>query len=187
MRRSIPEIPVRLVNTKGELVASILPSFSNVAIGSGFAVPTSMSKPIYESLVKNGKVVRGFLGVSIQDLSQDLAKSFGIKDAKGALVSDVKDEGPADQAGITQGDIITTYQGVPVEDAVALQRQVTKTAVGRKWTVRVIRGPRERRDRDDREQPESVKTARAETGETDYAFAGWPSRISIGTQPRTRG
>ena len=82
-----------------------------------------MSKPIYESLVKNGKVVRGFLGVSIQDLNQDLAKSFGIKDAKGALVSDVKDDSPADQAGLKQGDIITTYQGAPVEDAVALQRR----------------------------------------------------------------
>jgi serine protease Do len=132
-----------------------------------------MSKPIYESLIKHGKVVRGFLGVSIQDLSQDLAKSFGIKDAKGALVSDVKDEGPADQAGLKQGDIITTYQGSPVEDAVALQRQVTKTSVGTKVTVRVIRDGHEK----DLtvtigEQSEATKTAKAETGETDYAFAG---------------
>jgi serine protease Do len=164
-----------LVNTKGELVGINTAIFSQTGgyQGVGFAVPTSMSKPIYESLVKNGKVVRGFLGVSIQDLSQDLAKSFGIKDAKGALVSDVKDESPAGQGGLKQGDIITTYQGSTVEDAVALQRQVTKTAVGTKVIVRVIRDGHEK----DLtvtigEQPDTTKVAKAETGVTDYAFAG---------------
>jgi len=164
-----------LVNTKGELVGINTAIFSQTGgyQGVGFAVPTSMSKPIYESLVKNGKVVRGFLGVSIQDLNQDLAKSFGIKDEKGALVSDVKDESPAGQAGLKQGDIITTYQGSPVEDAVTLQRQVTKTAVGTKVIIRVIR---EGHEKDLTvtigEQPETTKIAKAETGETDYAFAG---------------
>lgn len=164
-----------LVNTKGELVGINTAIFSQTGgyQGVGFAVPTSMSKPIYESLLKNGKVVRGFLGVSIQDLNQELAKSFGIKDAKGALVSDIKDDGPAGQAGLKQGDIITTYQGSPVEDATALQRQVTKTPVGTKVTVRVIRDGHEK----DLtvtigEQTETTKTAKTETGETDYAFAG---------------
>ena len=164
-----------LVNTRGELVGINTAIFSQTGgyQGVGFAVPTSMSKPIYESLVKNGKVVRGFLGVSIQDLTQDLAKSFDLKDAKGALVSDVKDEGPADQAGLKQGDIVRMYQGSPVEDAAALQRQVTKTVVGTKVTIRVIRDGRER----DLtvtigEQPDSTKIAKAETGDTDYAFAG---------------
>src|SRR6476469_1466168 len=97
-----------LVNTKGELVGINTAIFSQTGgyQGVGFAVPTSMSKPIYESLVTNGKVVRGFLGVSIQDLNPELAKSVGIKDAKGALVSDVKDDGPAGKAGLKQGDII---------------------------------------------------------------------------------
>lgn len=164
-----------LVNTKGELIGINTAIFSQTGgyQGVGFAVPTSMSKPIYESLVKNGKVVRGFLGVSIQDLNLDLAKSFGIKDAKGALVSDVKEEGPADQAGLKQGDIITTYQGSPVEDAVALQRQVTKTSVGTKVTVRVIRDGHEKDVTVTiGEQAETTKTARAESAETDYAFAG---------------
>jgi serine protease Do len=164
-----------LVNTRGELVGINTAIFSQTGgyQGVGFAVPTSMSKPIYESLVKNGKVVRGFLGIGIQDLNQDLAKSFGIKDAKGALVSDVKDESPADQAGLKQGDIIVAYQGSPVEDAVALQRMVTRTAVGTKVPVRVIRDGHEK----DLtvtigEQPETTKIAKAETGEGDYAFAG---------------
>ena len=141
--------------------------------GVGFAVPTSMSKPIYESLVKNGKVVRGFLGVSIQDLNQDLAKSFDIKDAKGALVCDVKDEGPAGQAGLKQGDIIMAYQGSPIEDAGALQWQVTKTTVGTKVTIRVIRDGHEKDIAVTiGEQLDSTKIVKAEIGETDYAFAG---------------
>jgi serine protease Do len=164
-----------LVNTKGELVGINTAIFSQTGgyQGVGFAVPTSMSKPIYDSLVKHGKVVRGFLGVSIQDLTQDLATSFGLKDAKGALVSDVKDESPAGQAGLKQGDIITTYQDSPVEDAVALQRQVTKTAVGTKVTVRVIRDGHEKDFTVTiGEQPDTTKIAKPETGETDYAFAG---------------
>jgi serine protease Do len=164
-----------LVNTKGELVGINTAIFSQTGgyQGVGFAVPTSMSKPIYESLVKNGKVVRGFLGVSIQDLTHDLAKSFGIKDGKGALISDIGDESPADQAGLKQGDIVTTYQGSPIEDAVALQREVTKTAVGTKVTVQVVRDGHEKQlTVTIGEQPETTKIAKAEAGETGYAFAG---------------
>ncbi|HSA61186.1 MAG TPA: DegQ family serine endoprotease [Nitrospiraceae bacterium] len=164
-----------LVNTKGELVGINTAIFSQTGgyQGVGFAVPTTMSKPIYESLVKDGKVVRGFLGVGIQDLTQDLAKSFGITKTKGALVSDVKEGSPADQAGLKQGDIITAYQGSPVEDAVALQRLVTRTAVGTKVMVTVIRDGHEKELAVIiREQQESSKIAKTETGEPEYAFAG---------------
>ncbi|HSN03821.1 MAG TPA: DegQ family serine endoprotease [Nitrospira sp.] len=164
-----------LVNTRGELVGINTAIFSQTGgyQGVGFAVPTSMGKPIYESLIKTGKVVRGYLGVGIQDLSQDLAKSFGIRDAKGALVSDVKEESPADQAGLKQGDVIISYQGSLVEDAVALQRLVTRTAVGTKVPVKVIRDGREK----DltvtiAEQPDTTRIAKADQTEADYAFAG---------------
>jgi serine protease Do len=164
-----------LVNTRGELVGINTAIFSQTGgyQGVGFAVPTSMSKPIYESLVKNGKVVRGFLGISIQDLNQDLAKSFGITDGKGALVSEVKDDSPADRGGLKQGDVLTSYQGSPVEDAVALQRMVTRTTVGTKVPVTVIRDGREKEFTITiGEQPEAAQTAKVETGEKDYAFAG---------------
>ncbi len=164
-----------LVNTKGELVGINTAIFSQTGgyQGVGFAVPTSMARPIYDSLVKNGKVIRGFLGIGIQDLTQDLAKSFGIQDAKGALVSDVREASPAEQAGIKQGDVITSYQGSPVEDAVALQRMVTKTVVGTKATVKVIRDGHEKElSVTISEQPDTTKIAKAETGEKDYAFAG---------------
>lgn len=164
-----------LVNTRGELVGINTAIFSQTGgyQGVGFAVPTSMGKPIYESLIKTGKVVRGYLGVGIQDLSQDLAKSFGIKNAKGALVSDVKEESPADQAGLKQGDVITAYHGSPVEDAVTLQRLVTRTVVGAKVPVKVIRDGHEK----DLtvtigEQLDTAKVAKAETGGADYALAG---------------
>jgi len=164
-----------LVNTKGELVGINTAIFSQSGgyQGVGFAVPTSMSKPIYESLIKTGKVVRGYLGIGIQDLNQDLAKSFGITDAKGALVSEVKEDSPADRAGLKQGDVITSYQGSPVEDAVALQRMVTRTGVGTKVTVNVSReGHAKELGITIGEQPDTAKVAKAETGEKDYAFAG---------------
>jgi len=164
-----------LVNSSGELVGINTAIFSQTGgyQGVGFAVPTSMSKPIYESLIKNGKVVRGFLGIGIQDLNQDLAKSFSTKDTKGALVSDVKEDSPADQAGLKQGDIIVAFQGSPVEDAVALQRMVTKTVVGTKVPVKVIRDGHEKElTVTIGEQPETTRIAKAETGEGDYAFAG---------------
>jgi len=164
-----------LVNTKGELVGINTAIFSQSGgyQGVGFAVPTSMSKPIYESLIKTGKVVRGFLGIGIQDLNQDLAKSFGVKDAKGALVSDVREDGPAEKGGMKQGDVITSYQNSPVEDAVALQRMVTRTAVGTRVPVKVMRDGHEKElTITIGELPETTQTAKAEKEEKQYAFAG---------------
>jgi serine protease Do len=164
-----------LVNTKGELVGINTAIFSQSGgyQGVGFAVPTSMGQPIYESLVKHGKVVRGFLGIGIQDLNQDLAKSFDLTDRKGALVTEVKEESPAEQGGLKQGDVITSYQNSPVDDAVALQRLVTKTPVGSKVPLKVMRNGQEK----DLtvtvgEQPGEQKVARADEEAKEFAFAG---------------
>jgi serine protease Do len=134
-----------LVNTAGELVGinTAIISQTGGYQGVGFAVPASMTKPVFESLVSNGKVVRGFLGIGIQDLNQDLAKSFGLKDPKGALVTNVAEESPADKAGIKQGDVIVAFQGSSIEDAAALQRAVARTPVGTKAALRVIRNGHE--------------------------------------------
>lgn len=187
-----------LVNTRGELVGINTAIFSQTGgyQGVGFSVPTSMGKPIYESLIKNGKVVRGYLGVGIQDLNQDLAKSFGIKHAQGALVSDVKEGGPADHAGVQQGDVVISYQGSVVEDAVALQRMVTRTGVGSKVSVKVIRDGHEK----DLmitigEQPDTAEIAKAEAAQDeDYAFAGVAvqdldrnTARELGIEGKTRG
>ena len=164
-----------LVNTKGELVGINTAIFSQSGgyQGVGFAVPTSMGQPIYESLVKQGKVVRGYLGIGIQDLNQDLAKSFGVTNGKGALVTDVKEDSPADHAGLQQGDVIVSYQASPVEDAVALQRLVTKTIVGSKVPMKILRDGREKDlNVTIAEQPGDPKIAKAEGDEKEYAFAG---------------
>ena len=132
-----------------------------------------MGQPIYDSLVKNGKVVRGYLGIGIQDLNQDLAKSFGVTHTKGALITDVKEDSPAHHAGLRQGDVITSYQGSPVEDAVALQRFVTKTTVGSKVPMRVMRDSHEKElTVTIGEQPGEGKIAKTGGDEKEYAFAG---------------
>lgn len=164
-----------LVNTRGELVGINTAIFSQSGgyQGVGFAVSTTMAKPIYESLVKSGKVVRGYLGISIQDLNQDLAKSFNIKDSKGALISDVRDDGPAERAGLKQGDVIIEYHGTPVEDGVALQRLVTRTSVGTKVPLKVIREGHElEMTVKIGEQPDEAKVAKMEKAETDSSLFG---------------
>jgi serine protease Do len=165
-----------LVNTKGELIGINTAIFSQSGgyQGVGFAVPTSMAKPVFESLMKTGKVVRGYMGVAIQDLSPDLAKSFGLKHATGALISDVTADGPADEAGIKQGDVIVEYQGERVDDPSALQRMVTRTAVGTKATVKVLRDGHEKElTLKIGEQPDAMNMAKADTSEDEsVALAG---------------
>lgn len=164
-----------LVNTRGELVGINTAIFSQTGgyQGVGFAVSTTMAKPIYESLVKTGKVVRGYLGVGIQDLNQELAKSFSMKESKGALVSDVREGSPAEQAGLKEGDVIIEYHGTLVEDGVALQRLVTRTSAGTVVPLKVIRDGhgREMTVRIG-EQPDETKVARVERDETDHALSG---------------
>ncbi|TAJ23805.1 MAG: DegQ family serine endoprotease [Nitrospirae bacterium] len=163
-----------LVNAAGELVGinTAILSRTGGYQGVGFAIPVSMAKPIYESLVATGKVVRGYLGVGIQDLNQDLAKSFDLKQPQGALVSDVNEDSPAAKGGLKQGDVIVRYQGSPIQDAAALQRAVTRTPIGAKATLTVVRNGHEM----DLavtigEQPGPVKVAGAEKS-LEHALAG---------------
>ncbi len=164
-----------LINTKGELVGINTAIFSRSGgnEGVGFAVPTSLGRTVFDSLVKTGKVVRGWLGVGIQDVTQDLAKSFKLKEAKGALVSDVKEDSPAERGGLKPGDAIVAYQGSPVPDGVALQRMVVKTAVGAKAAITVIRDGREQElTVTVGELSDTTRIARADGGTGEPALAG---------------
>jgi serine protease Do len=163
-----------LVNTNGELVGinTAIISQSGGYQGVGFAVPVSMARPVFDSLVKNGKVVRGFLGIGIQDLNQDLAKSFQLKEAKGALVSNVAEDSPAEKAGIKQGDVIVAYQKAPIDDAAVLQKAVTRTSVGTKAVIKVIRDGKEQElTATIGEQTETKQVARTESSD-ESALAG---------------
>ena len=108
-------------------------------MGIGFAIPINMAKAIKEQLVKKGKVTRGYLGVVIQDVSEDLAKTFGLEKAEGALVSEVTEDSPASKAGIKRGDVIIEYDGKKVEDVGHLRNMVALTPVGKKVSLVVVR------------------------------------------------
>ena len=108
-------------------------------IGIGFAIPVNMAKAVYTQLIEHGNVTRGYLGVTIQDLTADLALSFGIKDTKGVLVSQVLSDSPAEKAGMRQGDVIVSLNGKPVDTAAALRNEIAMTAPGTSLKVGVIR------------------------------------------------
>ncbi|MFH1079763.1 MAG: PDZ domain-containing protein, partial [Pseudomonadota bacterium] len=131
-----------LINLQGEVVGI------NTAIiasgqGIGFAIPINMAKEITPQLQKRGRVTRGLLGVAIQDVTPELAKSLGLKENKGALVSQVVPDGPADKVGIEQGDVIVNFDGQPVGDSKDLSRIVASTPVGKTVTVKLLRDGKE--------------------------------------------
>jgi serine protease Do len=135
-----------LVNVRGELVGINTAIFTRSGgyMGIGFAVPSQMVKAVIDSLVSKGKVVRGWLGVTIQEVSPELAKQFGLKNARGALVSDILEGSPADKAGITRGDVIIEVDGKPVENAVQLRNLVAGLLVGAKVHIKAIRDKKEK-------------------------------------------
>ena len=127
-----------LVNMQGEVVGI------NTAIvaggsGIGFAIPSNMAKKIYTELATKGRVTRGWLGVSIQPLTPELAKSFGAKDTKGVLISDVLTDSPAAKSGLKPGDILLEFDGKKMESPSDLQRAVGLTAPGHDAKVKVWR------------------------------------------------
>jgi len=171
-----------LVNVRGELVGINTAIFSQSGgnMGIGFAVPSNMARSILEQLVKNGKVVRGWLGVSIQELSPELAQQFGVPDAKGVLVSDVLDGSPAKRAGLERGDVVTEFDGKPVETPTHLRNVVAQTPVGKKAAVKFIRDKQTRTvDVTIAEQPKSVAQAGEEPGGETLRPAGLLSDLEV--------
>lgn len=136
-----------LVNSQGQVVGINTAIFSTMGpgnIGIGFAIPINLVKNIMSQLIKNGKVVRGFLGVGIQNLNPDLAKEFKLDLSEGALVSNVTAESPAEKAGIKQGDVITSVNGKKVSDAAHLRLLVTQLTPGTHADINVIRDGKEK-------------------------------------------
>ncbi len=134
-----------LINARGELIGinTAILSRTGGYQGIGFAVPSSMARQVMDSLIKYKKVVRGWLGVSIQEVTSDLAEEFGVKDLKGALVSGVMKGSPAEKAGIKQGDVILQYNGKVVEDTGHLRNMVSQTPVGTTVKVKILRQKKE--------------------------------------------
>ena len=121
-----------LMNTNGEVIGinSNIYSESGGSIGIGFAIPINMAKDLLPQL-KKGKVVRGWLGVSVQTITSDLQDILGLKDSRGALVGDVTEGGPAQKAGIQSGDVIVTFDGKAINEMNELPLIVAATPVGK--------------------------------------------------------
>ncbi len=135
-----------LVNMAGEVVGinTAILSRTGGSVGIGFAIPINLAKKIYTELTTRGKVSRGWLGVSVQPLTQELARNFGAKDESGVLVNDVIEGSPAQKGGLQAGDIILEYDGKRVAAPPDLQRAVGLTEPGRAVKVRLFREKAER-------------------------------------------
>jgi serine protease Do len=132
-----------LVNLNGEVVGintAILASGQ----GIGFATPSNLAKTVIQQLKDKGKVTRGMLGVQVQNVTPELAKSFGLAEPKGALVAEVNPGTPAEKAGLQRGDIITEFNGHPINEMNELPRQVAETPPGSAATVKVLREGKEK-------------------------------------------
>ncbi len=155
-----------LINIYGDVVGinSALYSRTGGYMGIGFAIPINMVKSIEDQLQKHGKVTRGWLGVVIQDVTEELARSFGLKKAKGILVSEAQQDSPAEEAGIKQGDVITGLDGVMLKDVADLRNRIALTIPGTTVTLQIIRnGEPMEIDVEIDEQPSDFGVARSDS------------------------
>lgn len=134
-----------LVNIKGELIGINTAIFSKTGgfQGIGFSVPSNMVRFIMNQLINEGKVTRGWLGITIQDLTPEIAQKFGISIQKGVLVSDITKNSPAQRAGILRGDIILEFNGKEVSDVATLKNMVAQSEIGSSVSIKVLRQNRE--------------------------------------------
>jgi len=130
-----------LLNLQGEVVGvnAAIVSQSGGFEGIGFAIPGNMAKRVVQQLIAHGKVERGWLGVMIQDLTPDLAESFGLQKSNGALIAEVAEEGPAAKAGMQRADIVIAFNGKEIENASALRNEVAIFPVGQEAKLTVLR------------------------------------------------
>jgi serine protease Do len=130
-----------LVNAAGQVVGinTAILSRSGGSQGIGFAIPINMARQVMNQIVKNGKVIRGWVGLSIQDVTPAIAKAFGLKENQGVLIGDVLSNGPAAQAGLQTGDVILSMNGEAVTDTHTFRLKVASLAPGTEVRLKVLR------------------------------------------------
>ncbi|HNR66710.1 MAG TPA: DegQ family serine endoprotease [bacterium] len=160
-----------LVNLRGELVGINTAIVGQANVGIGFAIPINMAKSVMKQLMDDGKVSRGYLGVQIQDVDENLAKIYGLDKPRGALVASVQPDSPADKAGIKAEDIIVEIAGEKIADVEQLRRTVASYSPGTEVDVVVLRN----------EKNKSLKVKLAELdGETAEEPTDKPAKTTIG-------
>ncbi|MGC2062162.1 MAG: DegQ family serine endoprotease [Thermodesulfovibrionales bacterium] len=130
-----------LVNVRGELIGINTAIFSTTGghQGIGFSIPSNMAKVVMESLIQNGKVIRGWFGASAQSLTTESAKIFNLNDKRGALIGDVFEGSPAEKAGLKRGDVIIEFNGKEIDEPLHLRNMVANTVPNTKVTMKIIR------------------------------------------------
>jgi serine protease Do len=131
-----------LVNLDGEVVGinvAIVTGGSSGSAGVGFAIPINSARHSFESILQNGKVIRGYLGVSIQNIDDELRQSLGLSSTKGALVTEVMEASPAAKAGIRRGDVVLKWRGREIRTASSLTDVVSRTQVGESVECEIFR------------------------------------------------
>ena len=136
-----------LINTNGQLIGinTMILSRTGGNEGIGFAIPINMAREVMDQLIKGGKVVRGYMGAGVQDLTPELARAFNLQQSGGAAIPSVEKNSPAERGGLRAGDVVTAVNGEPVPDANGLRLRISRTAPGTtvRLTVQRPEGPRE--------------------------------------------
>jgi serine protease Do len=135
-----------LINLEGQAIGINTAIFSQSGgyMGIGFAIPINLVKEINNQLIEHGSVTRGYLGVTAQELTPELAQSFGLKDDKGALVAQVTPDSPAQKAGLKQGDMIVKFNGEPIDAIVPFRNKIAMTVPGTTVELTIIRDGKEK-------------------------------------------
>ena len=134
-----------LIDTSGNLIGinSAIYSQTGGSVGIGFAIPVSTARTVFESIIKHGQVIRGWIGIETQDITPELAESFGLARDKGAIIAGVVRNGPADKAGMRPGDILMAVAGKPVASTAETLNLIAQLVPGQKATMTVMRKNRE--------------------------------------------
>ena len=134
-----------LVDTNGNLLGinTAIYSRSGGSLGIGFAIPVSTAKTVMESIIANGQVVRGWIGVEPQEITPELAESFGLTTKSGAIIAGVLKGGPADKAGMKPGDILVAVEGKPVADTTDMLNLIAQLTPGNTAKITVMRKSRQ--------------------------------------------
>ncbi len=180
-----------LINLTGELIginSQIVSEQGGGNIGIGFSIPSNMAKTVMDQLLKDGKVHRGMLGVNIQPITEDVAKSLQLKDTRGVIVSNVQANSAAEKAGIKRGDIITAINGETIEDTNVLRNKVAETPPGTDIKITVLRDgqPQELTAKLDEFKVSGVKPDDSdENNNNDSGNSGDSGKLGLSLQPLT--
>ncbi len=166
-----------LINLRGEVIGinTAIYSQSGGNVGIGFAIPSNSVKELLPQLRDKGKVVRGFIGASVQKVSPEIAESLNINPPRGALVADLVKGGPAERAGVKTGDVIIEFDRRPIKDSADLPQQVARVAPGSAVQLKVIRDGKET----------SLPITVGEMKETEVAATAQEGELGLTVQPLT--